>query len=344
MENRFPTEKHSANILYLDIIRICAIYLVILLHALDPWLSIAATYGTNLWFVGNIISPIERMGVPLFFMLSGYLTLSDPRTLDIGAFYKRRLPRILLPFLIWSGIYYVAANYSALSLGAFFDGLLNQEIKYHLWYVYVLIGMYMLAPFIKKMVDSCTEKQVFLLFLLVLFPVTILPFFRFLTHIRVFGFTTMMEGYWGFFIFGYLLGKYPPRQKYRFLMYTSGIAAWIGSIAGNLLSSSAEAISLPFNSGYNIAHYMTAGAFFVLIQSLAPKLESSLSAKRMKYWAGCTYGMYLCHVLVMEVCNAILPFEKPILIVFVGFSATALCSTAFALILGRIKPLRKIFL
>jgi len=343
-QREIQAPERPANVFYLDIIRICAIYLVVLLHALNPWLSVQSLYGTKTWLLCILISPLDRMGVPLFFMISGYLILSDPRTLDIAAFYKRRLPRILIPFLVWNVVYYMIANRSGSTVPGFLDMLLNQTGKYHFWYVYVLVGMYMLAPFFKKMVDSCTKNQLLWLMILVLFPVTIIPFVRLITRINIFGFTTMIEGYVGFFLFGYLLVKWPPERKARLLMYGLGIAAWLGNALGTWMSSSPEQILLPFNTGYNIVHYMTAGAFFVLVQALSEPLEKKLPARPVKYWASVTYGIYLCHVLVLDVWTGYVHFGSTALNIFSSFVATAVVSTLIMLVLGRIPAARKLLL
>ena len=336
------------NIFYLDVIRIIATYLVLLLHAVNPFLTKLELYDSLTWKVALGISPLDRMGVPLFFMMSGYLILSDPRTTDFATFYKRRLPRILIPFLIWNIIYYIvyhAVHGTTVSASELLMGIFNQNIMYHFWYIYTLCGMYVLAPFFKRIVDNCTNRQVLLLLLVVLFPTTFIPFIHIFTQVNISGFPTMLNGYFGFFIFGYLLGKWPPERKWRIVMYAFGIAAWFGGAIGNYLTSSAEQTPLPFNYGHNLVHFMTAGAFFVLMQALSDKLEKILPAKVIKYWASLTFGIYLSHVLSMDMWNHfVVSFAAPAYYIVNSFAGAVIVSTLAMLVISRIKPIKKLLM
>ena len=344
-EERRPERK---NIFYLDVIRIVAVYLVLLLHAISPFITRLDLYDTLTWNVALGISPLVRMGVPLFFMMSGYLILSDPRTSDFATFYKRRLPRILIPFLVWNMIYYLVYHIvrgATGSVSEFLMGMFNQDIMYHFWYIYTLCGMYVLAPFFKRIVDNCTKRQVLLLLLVVLFPTTFIPFVCIFTKLNIYGFPTMLNGYFGFFIFGYLLGKWPPERKWRIVMYGLGIAAWFGGALGNYLTSSAEQMPLQFNYGHNLVHFMTAGAFFVLMQALSDKLEKILPAKTIKYWASLTFGIYLCHVMCMDMWNHfVVTFATPAYCIVNSFAGSVIVSTLAVLCISRIKPIKKLLM
>lgn len=85
----------------LDVIRVVAIFLVLWQHAsefylIGPELALVDRHTTVLiaWF-----SSLDRTCVPLFAMLSGYLLL--PTRLGMGDFYRKRLSRVLWPWLFW---------------------------------------------------------------------------------------------------------------------------------------------------------------------------------------------------------------------------------------------------
>lgn len=63
----------------LDLLRCLAILMVVTLHAAAPLLSDPALMGTPAWYFCLLLDPFSRTGVPLFFMLSGFLLLRDPR-------------------------------------------------------------------------------------------------------------------------------------------------------------------------------------------------------------------------------------------------------------------------
>lgn len=144
-------------------------------HAADPFYASAAyaSSETNVdpellhWAVcwGAFVRPC----VPLFVMLTGVLTL--PVKLDMVVFYKKRIPRVLFPFVICSVLYYLTPWFTGL-LGmdssavikmfswaetdsqTLSDGLARvARIPYtfsfiacHMWYIYMLVGLYLFLP------------------------------------------------------------------------------------------------------------------------------------------------------------------------------------------------------
>ena len=94
--------KH--RITYLDCLRCIAILFVIVLHAMSPILSNPVYYGISSWYLCLLQNPLNRTGVPLFFMISGYLILRSPDTLIPSTFYRRHLLRLALPLCAWNQI------------------------------------------------------------------------------------------------------------------------------------------------------------------------------------------------------------------------------------------------
>ena len=149
--------KH--RITYLDCLRCIAILFVIVLHAMSPILSNPVYYGISSWYLCLLQNPLNRTGVPLFFMISGYLILRSPDTLIPSTFYRRHLLRLALPLCAWNLIYLLADALRTgvpVSLDAFFSSLLNRGQSYHMWFVYTMMGIYLAAPFLKRITDACT--------------------------------------------------------------------------------------------------------------------------------------------------------------------------------------------
>ncbi len=84
--------------IYYDKIRILAMFLVIGVHAVGSIAQFAQ--GGVQETVAGVLDSINSLGVPIFFALSGLLILSKDYT-DIIGFYKKRLTRIGVPYLIW---------------------------------------------------------------------------------------------------------------------------------------------------------------------------------------------------------------------------------------------------
>ncbi len=217
--------------------RLLAFFFLLCCHAADPFYASAAyaavegaapnaelvEWGTR-W--GSLVRPC----VPLFVMLTGVLAL--PVRTSMTQFYKRRIPRVLFPFLIWSVVYYMTPwitgvlgfdssvviklfSWAESDSQAFADGMaLVGRIPYafsfiacHMWYIYMLIGLYLYLPIFSAWVERATkrEKEIFLLLWLLS---TALPYFS--TYVSRYSFGTCEWNAFGLFYYfagfsGYLL-------------------------------------------------------------------------------------------------------------------------------------------
>lgn len=199
----------TRRIPYLDFIRCLAIILVITLHAMTPILTNTAFYQTKSWYFCMLVDPLNRAGVPLFFMISGYLMLSRPSTEQTVKFYKKNLPKLIIPLVSWNLIYCIVANFRdnlRINPTTFLQQLLNQGASYHMWFVYTLLGIYLICPFLRRIIVNCTFKELSLLIGIILFPTTIRPFLNIVQPIYIYLFDPLMEGYLGYFLLGYCLG------------------------------------------------------------------------------------------------------------------------------------------
>lgn len=137
---------------YLDALRCLAIFLVVLLHNDAPVVVNTACYGRPSWYLCMFLDGAVRLGVPLFFMISGSLLLGGPEAAEPAAFYRKKLPRLLVPLAVWNVIYHWTNAWqfhTDTGLLALLQKAFNRGTGYHMWYIYVLLGLYLLCPFLK---------------------------------------------------------------------------------------------------------------------------------------------------------------------------------------------------
>jgi surface polysaccharide O-acyltransferase-like enzyme len=148
----------------MDTLRTLASFQVVFLHY-ATWFAVMdpVQYPVPFW-AGNIYNTITRVCVPLFVMISGNFLINHYRDLSVRDFFMKRLLRILTPLLFWV-LFYTAylviemasrdgGNYSAIIMNVF-----TGERSLHLWYLYMLIGLYFLTPAIAAVRKVLTEKQ-----------------------------------------------------------------------------------------------------------------------------------------------------------------------------------------
>ena len=157
MENILANKYKREN--NFDLLRLIATIAVILLHTgnfFDRY------YDSNF---GEFCSVVFRIAVPLFLMLSGAFILKKKK--DTLQFYKKALLKLGKPLLLVSIIsliysyikFIVLGNGIYISLKKIVIMLLIGEPFYHLWYMYMLIGLYLLVPVLQYIKERLTEKQ-----------------------------------------------------------------------------------------------------------------------------------------------------------------------------------------
>lgn len=120
----------------IQILRAIAIIAVVLIH----------TNVTGI--IGVINRPFLNFAVALFIFLSGYLT--DININDWKKFYKKRILRVLIPYVIWSCIYTIAYN----DFDSFIYKFLTANCCNIYYYIFVYIQFVLITPLIIKLIKS----------------------------------------------------------------------------------------------------------------------------------------------------------------------------------------------
>lgn len=147
---------------YLDFLRGISIIAVILIHV--SGYSFYKTNGITIdWFVGNFYDASSRWSVPVFVMISGSLFLDEKKLISIKRLYSKNILRITSAFFFWSSIY---ALYTQISNPgnhnvAFFIGNILKG-HHHMWFLFMICGIYLLLPILKPLGKNIKIEQYFL--------------------------------------------------------------------------------------------------------------------------------------------------------------------------------------
>ncbi len=335
-------ENVNTSTTYLYFLRIFASVLVVLLHCITPIYNELRFFDTRAWWLCAPLNAISRTAVPSFFMMSGFLLLTNRETLDIKTFYKKRLFRLAVPLLVWNIIYFLYYNYSNLSFTEFFRQLVDMGTAYHLWFVYSMLGFYLIMPFLKRITDNCTHNQLWLLTVIFFFTSTIRPFINTVFHVYINLFDgAMINGYIPYLILGYLLGISSFGLKTRVTVYIGGIVGMLMNIFGNWYFSSHDELNLIFNEAYRINHVLSASAVFVLFKQIPWDRFKKLS-RYAKKWSGYTFFIYFVHVLVLDICSRYISAGlTPSALIVCSFLITTLIGFAMAVVIDKVKFIKK---
>ncbi|MBR0090665.1 MAG: acyltransferase [Lachnospiraceae bacterium] len=160
--------KTEERKIYLDVLKIMACWLVIYNHlpAYNHYM-----YGTQHQIPYMVSSLITRINVPLFFMASGALLLAKQD--NMASVCKKRILKIVLALIIFSGAYYVigAVKGSAeagnieIHPWKFVASVLRGNLVGAYWYLYAYLGFLMMLPLIQRGVTALSKHEFLIIFL-----------------------------------------------------------------------------------------------------------------------------------------------------------------------------------
>ena len=141
---------------YLDILRVVACLLVILIHT--PIRQYDAYYNSPS-IASAVYTVLVAVNCNLFFMITGALLL--PVTMTSKRFIKRRLRVVLFPLIVWTIVYllehaFLLHNFTPRLLAS----ILFNPVEGLLWYVYVLLVIYVTLPLVSKCIEAIGKRGV----------------------------------------------------------------------------------------------------------------------------------------------------------------------------------------
>lgn len=295
-----------------DLIRVVAIFLVVTVHVSGQVTNIWGKVPESDWIIANIYGGIARICVPLFFMISGYLLL--PRSESLEIFYRKRMPRVVIPFLAWSLIYlgWYCGSHPGMCTPPLIQNLLFvQGTYYHLWFMYSLIGIYLILPVLRLLVQPEADRKILWYFIgLWLIFQSVLNFARYFGDFRIGISAPLTNGFVGFFILGYLLGPWRLTRSTAILTTAAWILATLVTIFGTYYLTQDSRKFENYFYGFTTPNVIVASAAsFLLLKWIAETWKGSSQGTQLfiRSLAAASFGIYLVHVLVIEVLAGMVP-------------------------------------
>ena len=151
----------------LDLLRTMAILDIILAHAVEstyPMNVELISFPTIQKILALSMHTLGRLGVPIFFFLTGYLLLDRDYDDDkIIGFWKTHLLQLMITSEILGTIYYIfglsqGIEFSLIRL--FREMLMHDNFEAgHFWYIPKIIGIYLFLPFVAKVLKDIDIRR-----------------------------------------------------------------------------------------------------------------------------------------------------------------------------------------
>jgi surface polysaccharide O-acyltransferase-like enzyme len=197
-------------ILYADILRIVATVSVICIHICMP-LIFGKPQSHPGWWTFNLFLSFSRFSVPIFVMISGMLLLDKSVSFSTPLFFKNRFIKIIIPTIIWSLLYYLGHALQGKTQLSFFNLIkvvLGGGSSSHLWFLYMIIGLYISVPFIRPFIIKGDKRDIQYFLIIWFFFSILIPSLSYFTGITISITNTVFSDYLGYFILGFYIHNY----------------------------------------------------------------------------------------------------------------------------------------
>ena len=237
------------RIFYLDVLRVVACLSVIMIHSSGHYIT--KDVGSFNYWIGIIFDSFSRVAVPLFVMISGCLFL-DSKYNYSNKKIKDSIKKMILFFIFWSSIYCLIFNIiinilnnSSIDIVKILGSLIIGH--YHLWFIYLIIGLYLIVPLLRLWVNEENKHYVEYFLIISIFITFLIPqlisiccnysnlFNYFDNIVNNYIQLKYVGGYTTYFILGWYINKYD--FKYKKTIYIFGIVGLFITIFGSYFLS-----------------------------------------------------------------------------------------------------------
>lgn len=294
------------RIVYLDMLKFIAILSVIALHVFQIWNNGQQILHFNFYALAEITRPC----VPLFLMITGALLLN--RDIELKSFFKKKIVRIICPFLFYLIIHLIVLSSN------------NFNLLTYNWYFWMILGVYVSIPIINNLVKvQLRELEYFVLMILVsLFIYQLLFIFKISNNIDL----NFFIGPISYLILGYYFSiKEFNVNNNKLIAICLGVFILVTSLkifaVSNMIPKEFILNYISYNSSLN-SSWISMGFFeviqtsslFVLIKyiycsnyGLSLSVKNFLNLNPIKKFvisvSQASYGMYLINRTLMLYCD-----------------------------------------
>ena len=337
----------QSKIFYLDVLRAIACVIVVMFHSTGNYDNI---YSADFW-VSNVFDAFARIGVPLFVMISGALMLNEDYVCTPQKL-KKHILKMVSFFLIWSALYCIKFIFNG---GLTVWGILSDFIKgpYHLWFVPMIIGIYLILPLLRLWVKKENKKQVEYFLILSLLFASIIPnaighlskmssAFEILNApLSSLGISYVL-GYTGYFVLGWYLSTFEIRRK-KALIILGGVGVFITFFGTGILSMiKGEIYTLSDNFALGVILYAVGTFVFIKSRFKNVNYANKKSHAFVNLICSCSLGIYAIHAAAVSLFGEYINIGVAVLQIPLRFILAFAVSFALAWVIRKIPILKKI--
>ena len=357
-------QLNSGRIIYYDYIRAFAIFGVLACHIFARLVIQTQIFNTNLWYYSLLFNSLRDVSVPLFICLSGALLITKKDSL--GTFVKKRFNKVIIPYIFWV-IIFIISEAKIFKINNLFDFIL-ETISFPptghgviFWFVQMILVVYVIIFVLNKLIEYnkwfLKISLVISVFVIILTNLNIIPLFP-----NPYGYI-----YFSIYaIFGYYLATYDfssnklirslniTNEKFVVIFFILSILLYLCEIYYNA-STSISLNSYSAISQFSFVNITLVISVFLVFRYLEESkgkfnkiynhISNSNLGKTIFSISFCSYGIYLCHIIIRDLIFINLDFQdflSPSIYTTLLLFCTLICSWLLSLTMSKIPFLKRV--
>lgn len=276
-------------------------------------ISVVMIHTTPLGACQAFCRPFINFSVATFLFLSGYLTKTEND--NWLNFCKKRIIRVLIPYVIWTLLYTLPSIISGQeNTFQIVKNLFTARAAATLYYIFVYIQFVLLTPFLSRLAKSKYRNLGWFVA-----PVSMIIFKY------VFWFTDLSSnsiislfwsdaclGWFTFYYLGLLLGNkiLQPKFSLKNLTYVYIAALILETAEGYGLMQIGE---VDCGTQLKLTSLLSSSIFLLIVYTILNKPNIKAESRILRSIGDLSFGIYLCHIMIMLILDkvpyyAVLPF------------------------------------
>lgn len=293
------------RVIYYDILNIAACFCVVWIHCHDTFFAYRESAS---WFAAFAVQILAHWAVPIFFMLTGATLLGYREKYSTAVFFKRRLVRIVIPFLLWTTIFLVLKIQEGKIVYSGMRDLLTRYLSNGVlniyWFFYPLLAIYLAMPVLTLFSEKKNKKLLRYTLAAAVLTCSAAPALQIILSV---GYSEELKfpltgGYVLYVLLGYYISSTEFPRWIRKSLYICGIAGAVllGAVTYYYCRQEGAVREdiLDYRMIFTLA--MAVGLFEWCKNVQWEKWIKEKRAKLISTAAGTSFGIYLIHIYFVE--------------------------------------------
>lgn len=343
----------ESRLLFPDLLRIFSILAVISIHIHS---SLFFKYNSDEpfnWWVSNILFSATKWAVPVFVMLSGAFILDPSKSFTLKNGLLKKVLKLLVPFIAWTIICKVSAIAFLPTEGLTRLELLvlvvkNNLLTYHLWFLYMLLGLYFISPIIRAFIKNEPESILIVILVCFIANIALVSFLYFDVERVVYNPLYYFTGFIFYFLSGYYLLHQPVKRIYENSIYILAAISFLIAVIMNYLLLGHQILRWDiFIDNLSPVIMMISLAVFLFFQRVPwQNIFSTKASRIVRQLSNHCYGVYLVHTIILGAFRYYFNFKLESLNIIFGIAwgtiSIFVVSLLIVISIKKIKLLEKI--